>query len=381
MKKELLVHETKKLWSVPMFAIFTVLCLIINNLLCLPGESSKYISYIGSVYEDTGGVMGDDFTEKLCGLPDNEYKDRLIVNTAGAEDIFEDFDASEIGNHYIGLYNIGGTAADIIDSKYKKLQYSVNALAKTDASLSVYAAEETESLHERLFRTVIRAAVAEGIIIAALMALYLSGCERQKGTACSIYSTKTGRKIQWIKAITGGIWAVSVYTLLIAAAVLAFSALNSMGGIWSSSVSSQFNKIYSVGYSIPFITWRPFTLLKYTLASASLGAVTVIIAYIIAFSAGILCSDTYKGFLFLFSATVLNFGIFIFSGDSKLWLIYQLMHWTYIPLWWFEPLWFTDMGAGAMVPWQECCSAAACLITGAFLLKTSLRRFGRKDVI
>lgn len=381
MIKELLVYETKKLWSVPMFVIFTVLCLALNTLLCLPGGSREYIAYIGSIYEDMEGNMGDDFSEKLSKLPNNEFRDRLIANTSGAEDIFDDFDASEIGNHYISMYKIEGTAADIIDSKYKKLQYSVNALAKADASLSIYAAEETEILHERLFRTVIRAAVTEGIIIAVLMALYLSGCERQKGTACSIYSTKTGRKIQRIKAITGGVWAVSVYMLLIAAAVLAFSALNSMGGIWSSSVSSQFNKIYSVGYSIPFITWRPFTLLEYMLASAGLGAVTIIIAYIISFSAGILCSDVYKGFLLLFSAAVLNFGIFIFSGDSKLWLIYQLMHWTYIPLWWFEPLWFTDMGAGAMVPWQECCSAAVCLITGAFFLIISLRRFCRKDVI
>ena len=55
MKKELFWWEWKKLWSVPMFTVFLVLCMAFNAFIAADAlYGQKYVSYVSDVTEEIG---------------------------------------------------------------------------------------------------------------------------------------------------------------------------------------------------------------------------------------------------------------------------------------------------------------------------------------
>ena len=145
-------------------------------------------------------------------------------------------------------------------------------------------------------------------------------------------------------------------------------------------MSSQFHSVSAMGVKLPFICWESFTVAEYLSATLALGAVVVSIFHGLAFAAGLVASDAYKGFLLFMIVAALNFEGLMLAGDYGQWLFYQLMQWTPVSLWWFQPLWFTDLGAGAVFSWQECRTAAVCVLLAVALCWIAFRRFRRKDI-
>jgi hypothetical protein len=104
------------------------------------------VRYVGEVTEHIGGQMGADFDTALANLPQSEYRDTLISQTAGATDIFDDYDATQISDLYLDTYiHLTGVAANAVERKCEKLQDSINTLAAQDASLSLSAAKMTKT--------------------------------------------------------------------------------------------------------------------------------------------------------------------------------------------------------------------------------------------
>ncbi|MHB8061787.1 MAG: hypothetical protein ACYDG2_04000 [Ruminiclostridium sp.] len=381
MRRELIAWELRKLWSLPMLPIFLLLCLAFNVLL-ITGSwySDDYVRYVSEVTERVGGQMGADFDAALAELPQSEYRDALISQTVGATDIYEDYDTAQISDLYVDTYHLTGAAA-AIERKCEELQESVGTLAAQDASLSLSAAKMTKPLMESLFYTACRAVIFEGMLLAVLMALYSCGCEKLSRTEHTVYSTRTGRNVQYAKAASSALSALLSYLILAVATVAVFELLWKPGAIWNASMSSQFNYYTAVIYKLPFITWAPFTVRGYLAATLVLGAAVVLIFHGLGFIAGLLTGDAYKGFLAFLAFAVFNLAAQMFSVNAGLWELYQLAQWLPLNLWWFQPIWFTEMGVGAVLPWQECWTAVFCGLATLALLYVTSRHFRKKDVL
>lgn len=352
-----------------------------NSLLIVSGRyGEEYISYVCDVTRQIGGQMGSRFDEKLSSLPENSYKDTLIGETKGKKDIYENLDVESLGNFYIRMYRMNGIQADLIEKKYEQLQSAVDRLDDEDSGLSLSAAGMTKSLLDMLIQTVLRATITEAVLLAVLMALYAGTCEGLSKTAQSVYASRTGRRIQYSKYIASLISSLLSYLILSLFTVLLYAIIWNLGPVWNASISNPFYYVLSLGRELPFITWRPFTVLEYLLASIGLGTFVVCIFHSLSFGTALIMNDCYKGFLVLFLGTSVNFGIMVLAGNGGAWGLYHLIQWTPIMLWWFQPLWFTDINIVTVVPWQECFEALfgiiLCIIFGLFVE----RYYKRKDI-
>lgn len=381
MRKDVLTWELRKLWSLPMIPVFMILCIAFNMLIIFATRNgNEYVRYIIEVTEEIGGQMGGSFDRLLSAHLDSKYKNTLISETSGAVDIFSQFDATEIGELYINTYKLTGAQADRLERKYNKLQDTVKILDEQDASLSLSAAGMTRSLTDALFQYLCRAVITEGLLLTVLMALYSSGYEKLNRTALSVYSTRTGRGIQRAKFAASTLSALGTYVLLAASSVGVFALLWDMGPIWNASMSSQFNYIISMGLELPFVTWKRFTVAGYLAATLGLGAMVVLLFHGFGFVFGLLTGDAYKGFVVFLMLGALNFATLVMTGDSGEWLLYQLVQWSPVTLWWFQPLWFTDMNIATVFPWQECWETVFCTGLCIGLLMLARRYLHRKDV-
>ncbi|MCI8563422.1 MAG: hypothetical protein HFH69_07860 [Lachnospiraceae bacterium] len=215
MKKRLFWWEWKKFWSVPMFSIFLVLCMAFNIFLTVENlYGQDYVNYVSEITEETGLQMGNFFDKKLEASQKREYKDTLIAETKGAEDIFETYQAEKINTLLKNVFPMVNQAGGLLDAKYNRLQKSIGLLEKQDASLSVSSAGMTDEMLSKLFESLCRAIITEGWLLAAFMAIYLAGSETLSNTAYIVYSTKMGRKVQRIKYIASFLSGLLSYLFL-----------------------------------------------------------------------------------------------------------------------------------------------------------------------
>ena len=118
---ELVSWEIKKLWEMPVLRIFLVLCTIFNILLVTDSwHSTDYIAYVKEARKTAGSRMGKTFDEKVRSLADCAEKERLIQETAKAEDLFETYDPAQTAEMYIDRYQMTGWAADALRKKFEK---------------------------------------------------------------------------------------------------------------------------------------------------------------------------------------------------------------------------------------------------------------------
>ncbi|NLO85607.1 MAG: hypothetical protein GX096_09295 [Clostridiales bacterium] len=376
--------ELKKVSSVPMFAVFLVICFCFNTLLVLSSrfdhDPDEYAAYVTDVTGEIGGQMGAAFDLAASDIPASTRRDLLIAQTRGAVDILDDYDAAQIYHVYSEVYQVSGSADERLEQKFIALGTSVKKLAELDASLSVCAAGMTKPLLDSLFGTLCRAVITQGMLLAVLIALYSCGYEGLSRTETIAYSTKTGRSVQQSKLVASAIASLAAYVLLALASLAVFEVVWELGSIWNASMSSQFYYVSSVGVSFPFLTWSPFTVGGYLLATLLLGAAVVLIFHLLGFASGLLVGNTYYGFMLGFVGCVLNFGAIMVCGDGGLWTLYQLIQWTPISLWWGQTLWFTGLELGTVIPYQECCSAMGCLLIIGLVTLCLYLRFTKKDV-
>lgn len=381
MKKELFYWEWKKLWSMPMFAVFLGLCILFNLFLVVAnGYGNDYVSYVSKVTAEIGGQMGADFDRELSTLTEHEYKEVLISETAGAADIFEAYQAKDILALLKGMYQLGDREETLLVSKYETLQESVALLAKEDASLDVSAAGMTYDMLSSLFQVLYRAILTESWVLAVLMALYLSCSENLLRTAHSVYCSKTGRGIQKTKYVVSALSGIASYVILNVIGIGFFCLYWDMDTVWKASMSSQFHYRVVAMCRIPFITWVPMTVLEYFLAMLLLGMVVLLIFHAISFGIGMAAGDSYKAVFILAGAGIFCFLGNILAAEGASFRLYQLTEWNPIMLWWKQYKWFTDMDLESVIPWQECWEAGVCVIMSVVLLAFCRRYFSRKDI-
>lgn len=390
MKTELIKWEIKKLWMLPMMPVFLTLCVIFNFLIIAESRyghsGAPYVDYVRRVSDQTGSQMGSAFDVRAALLPEEEYKQVLLTETVGAEDIFETYDVSQLYEAYTAKFNMQGYVAEALEKKYSKLENRVTELAERDASMDLAAAGMTKYLMDALFERLCKAVITEGMILAVMIALYICGREQTERTQLIVYATRRGRLIQREKAAAGLIMTAVEYAILQGISIALFAAVWRLGPIWNADMSSQFYYVSDLGIKLPFVSWADFSVAGYLAAVTGLGFAVAVIFYALAYSAGLACSgagaagNAYKGFLAVLVFVALNFAVIIAAGNSGWWLMYEGLLWTPVGFWWTQPVWFSELGASTLVSWQECRAAAVCMTVCALLLFGLFRRFYKKEI-
>lgn len=382
MRPELLCQEIRKLCSQRMLHLFLLLC-IGFNLLLVTGSmyGDDYIAYVRQVRDTVGARMGPEFARQVAELPDCTQKERLLRETQGAVDLLEGYDADQTARQMLGNYRIKGWAADALVQKYHKQQNRILALARQDASMDVGAAGMTTVLFDMLFVKLCRAILTEGIFFAVLTALYLCRMEHMERTWQTVYTTWHGRKIQREKCFAGLLYAAAAYGILAAVSCLAFAGVWQLGGIWDTNMATQFYEISYMGMRLPFVPWADLTMRSYLAAVLVLGLDVTAVFYMLGYLAGLLTKNSLAAFLLLLVLAALRFEIVMLAGNAGNWGIYEAALWSPVMFWWSQPLWFSDMGIHAVVPWQECAVGGCSLLLAGLLLVMGYRYFDRKDLV
>lgn len=377
----LISWEIKKLYAMPALSIFLLLCLLFNWMIVADSYyDSGYLNYVKEARKTTGSRMGGAFDAQAKKLPPSDYRQTLIDETKGAADIFEQYDPMDTARLLLNGYRIDGWPADALLWKYQQQRQRVQQLDREDVSLDVGAAGMTKHLLDSLFRRLCPAVIAEGILMAVFMALYICGHEQLCGTRPVVCTSRRGRMIQRDKLATGGLCALTVYWFTVAISCLIYTVIWQPGDIWRTSMSTQFYYTGLLSLKLPFIPWKSFTMGTYLAAVLLLGAVTVLIFYISGYCAGLVTRNSYVGFLLVSILSAVNMGLIVQTGNSAQWEAYELLLWSPAALWWSVPLWFTDMGIHGLVPWQECASALFCVAVCSALLLWCFHYFHKKDL-
>ena len=379
----LAVWEWRRLFRMPALWVVMGLCLVLNGLL-LASPSALDRDFFHDTSADAallGQRVDEDFLVGLDALPDTENRALLRPYVTGLENTLEGYDTGELTDFYQNLMEGDSLAQSWMAWKYDLLQDRVDHLAQTGAALDLYVGPITHDSHQYLYDTLFRAIVAEGILLGLLCALYLVGYEGMNGTRPLTCASQTGRKLWRSKALAALAAALGLYALLALLTLGPYLLLWDHGGIWSASVSSQFNYFVDMLYSRPFLTWADFTVGSYFAAMVAAGGALVAVFTLMGAVAGLLIGNTYGAAIAAAALCALMIGLssFLVNGLG-LWWAYLLTTFSTAYLWLSISGWFTELGQGGLVPWQETAGLTLnLLVWGGFTL-LALRRFGRKDV-
>ena len=379
----LVVYEWRKLFRLPVLWAFLALSLLFNALLiCTLSEWDR--TFFNETSADAallGQRVDQAFCDGLSALPETENRSILLQSVIGLEDVFETYDTGILKEFYTDVVKNSPTAASWVAWKYDALSARVDHLAQTGAGMDLYAGPVTQGSHQFLFGTLMRSILGEASIAAMLGALYLlsyEGMHRTEGLACA---SRTGRRLRKVKVLAS-LAASPVFLILVAAPTLGFYfARFDYGGVWSASVSSQFNYLSDMLLIRPFLTWGDFTVAGYLAAALALGAALVALFSLLASLCGTLVRSPYLAALVLGILCFGGLGLTSALGNLKLWVGYALSCFQPIVVWLCCGGWFTELGLNAVLPWQETIAVAANLLLFSAGTALALRRFRRKDVL
>jgi hypothetical protein len=364
-----------------MLWVFLALCLALNGMIVFGSRSgSDFVRYVSDTSNKIGYRCGSAFDKALAALPETVYRNALISQTVGVTDTYEKLDVTDYARAYIDRMQLQGLPAAMMKEKYNKLQHVVDSLAETDASLDLYAAGATYDLHQLLFGDVLKTVTTEACLFAVIAMLCILGFEFQAGTELTVYSTKLGRRMTKVKVVAGLTFGVCGFVVIAGLTLLLYFSVWDYSGIWSSSVSSQFNYIYDAGEQKPIITWYPFTVGGYLGTVVALDAVLVAVFALAAAVIGLRLRNTYIAFLVFL---VLALGMMALTwalADLKLWMGFFISMLLPVPLWLISPIWLTDLGSNVILPYHETIGLILNLIIGSGLTILAARLFRRKDL-
>nr|WP_317325539.1 hypothetical protein [uncultured Flavonifractor sp.] len=379
----LLVWEWRKLFRLPALWVFLGLCLVLNGvLLSAPSALDRaFFNHTSADAAALGQRVDEDFQAGLTTLPYTEDRDLLRQSTEGMENIFAGYDTGrELTGFYRQVMKEDPVAQEWMAWKYRLLQGRVDHLARTGAAMDLYVGPITHASHQYLWDTLFRAVVTEGLLLGLLCALYLVGHEELAGTAALTCASRTGRKLWRSKVLAALLAALGLYALLALCTLGPYLVLWDYGGIWSASVSSQFNYLVDMLYARPFLTWADFTVGGYFAAMVAAGGGLVAVFALIGAAAGLTTGHTYGAAIAAAALCALMLGLSSLLANLGLWSVYLFTTFAPVNLWMSIGGWFTELGQAGAVPWQETVGLTLNLLAWGGLTLLALRRFARKDV-
>lgn len=359
--------EMRKLFEQPMILLFFIASLLLNTIYITTAVlDDSYLNYIQETEIQTGTLITSDFREKLSIQTASSKQQRLLTETAELENIFRDYSTETLGQEMVDFFQIQGSIAEKLKQKYEKLTPVVHQLAEEQAALEVGAAGETMGFFTFIRNQLFRVILGESLIFALLLGLYGSTSEKLTKTDALVMTSKTGRKTQMSKYGASLILTILFYVAVVMLTFGMFNHLHPIGTLWQTSMSTQFhvNVYFPQLLEIPFITWQPMALFRYTILSIVLGGLLVILCHGFNFLVGVWTDHVFRGFIVFVILYVVLMGLEQIINRMGLWSIHALLMWHPISLWKIQGYWFTEMGPYATIPWQE----SIAVIVNLFLL-------------
>lgn len=378
----LLRYEWSKLARLPALWGGLVLCLAFNCLLI--GSGDRWRREWNETAAMTGGLgqrVDQDFLDGLGRRPQSDYRDYLLSAAEGMTDVYADYDLKSLSDFYNSYVKSSPTAAVLMERKYERLAERVAHLSETGAAMDWYSGPITHYVHQFLYGTLMRAVLTEGAVLGMLSMLFLLGYENQQRTAAGVYASRTGRKLCRCKVLAGITWALAVYLLLAAVTLGIFLLFWDWNGVWSGSVSSQFNYVIDLFYPRPFFTWTDFTAGGYLAAAVGLGGLLTVVFALLAAIGGTLMRNVYLSALLLALLLCGSAAAQALCAQAGLWMGYALLTFQPVSIWLYVNGWFTELGLNAFIPWQETVGTGLSLAVCCLGTALALRHFGRKDVM
>ena len=379
----LLAYEWRKLARLPALWLFLALCLAFNGLLLFETNGPRQrFNEASAITKELGQRVDGDFLEGLENRSRTKYEYITLAEAREMTDIFADYDTQYLSGFYAHVLENSPTAQRIMVRKYSLLVGRVERLSETGAAMDLYAGPVTQQAHKFLYGSLFPAIAMEAAILGMLSMLYLLSYEEQRRTVSLACSSRTGRRLYRQKVLAGLTAAVVLYALLAAATLAVYFALWDYSGIWSASVSSQFNYLVDMMLRRPFLTWADFTVATYLAAVLTLGAALTAVFSLLATVCGLLLRrNAYAPALVL---AVLGFGGVGQSSvlaEAGLWPAYFLALLHPSCVWLAIGGWFTELGLAGAVPWQETTAVGLNLLVLSLGTLLALRHFGRKDIV
>ena len=378
----LLSYEWSKLARLPALWGFLALCLAFNCLLIGSGDRWRWEwNEAASMTGGLGQRVDTDFLDGLRLQPQSEYRDYLLSAAEGMTDIYADYDVKTLSSFYNGYVKRSPAAAALMEWKYGQLAERIAHLSETGAAMDWYSGPITHYVHQFLYGTLMRAVLTEGAVLGMLSMLFLLGYENQQRTAAGVYASRTGRRLCRCKVLAGITWALVLYLLLAAVTLGIFLLFWDWSGVWSGSVSGQFNYVIDLFYPRPFFTWTDFTAGDYLAAVVGLGGLLTVVFALLAAICGTLVQNIYLSALALTLLLCGGAAAQALCAQAGLWMGYALLTFQPVSVWLTINGWFTELGLNAFIPWQETVGTGLSLAAGGLGTALALRHFGRKDVM
>lgn len=377
----LVAYEWRKLLEVRALWAFVVLCLAYN--VFLVGMNNLGRDFFNDTSADVhllGQRVDQAFLEGLSALPSTEHREVLLAAARNMENIYATYDTAELATYYGEKVARDPLAVSLVNWKYELLQPQVDHLAATGAAMDVYAGPVTHDSHWFLFGTLLETIVGEGALAGMLVMLFLLGHESQQRTDQVLYTTKVGRGLVMRKVVAGVAAAIVLYVVLMAVSLGVYFAVWDYLGVWDANVSSQFNYVVEGFFAKPFFTWADFSVAGFTAAVMALGAALVAVCALLAAVCGLLVRNVYAAALLLVALLMGALVVCSALAGVGLWVLSFVFSFAPTIVWVNLPVWFTEMGLSAALPWQETIAVVLNAVLLAAVCGFALRRFERKDV-
>ena len=350
----LLGYEWRKLARMPVLWAVLALCAIFNCTQML--EIAPYIDLFneaGEAASQLGQRVDGDFLTGLQQREQTACRDTLLEAVEGMDNVFETLDIQMLSTYYEKYMDNSPLARSLMAWKYDMAEERAAHLARTGAAMDLYAGPVTTQVHQFLFGNLLLKVLMESAVLGMLSILYLLGYEDIQHTTHAVCATRTGRKLWRPKVLAGVGAAVGLYAVLAGSALAAFFTVWDFSGIWSASVSSQFNCHTDLLIIRPFMTWADFSVAGYLAAVLLLG--------------GVLCTSGYA--------------VGVALAELGWWELFVVFTFNPVLLLLEVNAWFTEVGMNTFIPWQETVGTVGglALLSGGTAL--ALRRFRRKDVL
>ena len=424
--------ELVKIARLPLVWAVIVLCALVNLLMAAaatPANAVARYNYASAVAAATGGKVGPEFdralaligssggavpsgsaasprgtaqsrdtaqsdTETVPGakpttspaiiarIPKNstmtadELHRQLTAITHGATNTLAGYDATATRDAILTQVAGDPAATWLMQRKYDVYAARVAHLASTGAALDLAAGSATDPTLNH-WTNMTGYLFFETCTLAVLLMALALGYERTAGTEQLMMVTRVGRRLVAPKIAAGLIASTIAYLLLVAAIVIPYLMVFDVRGVWSASVTSQFNTVFG---QRPFVTWWDLTIGQYLFVRLALGlAITLCFALFTA-TLGLLMRNTFAVAGCVGIAVILVIGVVGAAHATGLPWVAWIGGFNPVGVLLLREQWFTELGLDAPSAFWETGVTACSLVYLTAALAAAWRAFRHRNL-
>ncbi len=301
---------------------------------------------------------GTDLTEnadKINALLNsgNEAERYYAEYVKAYEGIYNDFDIRSILDSKISIsenFDTEGRYYEWIARNYDRLQERVEQIAAAGEDKYAFYPGINYKVHGVLFSTILRMLLLQILILTGLAVLYLMDYERIHTTEYLTYSSKTGRKIQFIKWLSGMAMSFIYAVIMISISLLLFLLSVPMGGLWETPVSSFMVMQQRGLYLYPYITFVRLSFGKYLILSL---LVVLLLVILVGMLSGAMQLFFRNSYLAMLSIGVIFLGLIALPYLFSTGFLHTAMALNPAALWYLCGGWFIEYDPAVSFAWSE----------------------------